>query len=65
MACAGDIGALKELGDRLDGKATEHITIKRDESELSDGELLEALREAAAQALGGKTAHDADESSVN
>ncbi len=43
MACDGDIQAIKEIGDRLDGKAQQAIVgevIHKHVKELSDNDLL-------------------------
>lgn len=39
QALSGNVNALKELADRLEGKATEFVTLTGDVKELSDAQL--------------------------
>ena len=53
-AAAGDISAIKELGDRLDGKVAQAMTISadittRNASELSDDQLAEIAAHASSR----------------
>ena len=46
MAADGDISAIREIGDRLDGKPHQSVTTTRvDARQLSDAELLAYLSE--------------------
>jgi hypothetical protein len=54
-AIAGDMTAIKEIGDRLDGKPAQESTVtieKRDAPDWSRAELVDIIRHAAASSTG-------------
>lgn len=60
QAAAGDIAAMKEIGDRLDGKAHQSVTTTiRDARQLSDAELIAYLAEDGSEGVAQPEAHSA------
>ena len=55
VAAAGDIQAVKEIGDRLDGKPSQSmdVTHRRTVEDLTDDELIERIRQIRTEVVDG------------